>query len=79
MKTILLLHDEARRPTQLVAKRSACECPDRRNRRLSPPAIATAGDIRVQAVSSALLNRHRSFRFQCPRRNEVKHGIPNCI
>ena len=78
MKTILLLRDEARRPTQLL--RNAL--PPRshpRDRRLSPPATATAGVIRVQAVSSALLNRHRSFRFQCPRRNEVKHGIPNCI
>ena len=78
MKTILLLHDEARRPTQLL--QNAClRGSHPRNRRLSPAATATAGVIRVQAVSSALLNRHRSFRFQYRRRNEVKHGIPNCI
>ena len=78
MKTILLLHDEA------SSRRSCCETrclPSSQSARpkLSPAATATAGDIRVQAVSSALFNRHRSFRFQCPRRNEVKHGIPNCI
>ena len=65
MKTILLLQDEATQPKQLLRNmlptRSQSAKP-----KLSPPATATAGVIRVQAVASALLNRHRSFRFQCP-------------
>ena len=78
MKTILLLHDEATQPTQLLQNAVPARVPIREIETVAA-AIAIAGDIRGQAVSSALLNRHRSFRFQCPRRNEVKHGIPNCI
>ena len=36
MKTILLLHDEARRPTQLVAKRGACQAARSAKPKLSP-------------------------------------------
>ena len=51
MKTILLLHDEATRPTQLLRK--ACLPRSQSAKaKLSPAATATAGDIRVQAVSS---------------------------
>ena len=78
MKTILLLHDEATQPTQLLRNALPAKVPSAKPK-LSPVATATAGVIRVQAVPSALLNRHRSFRFQYRRRNEVKHGIPNSI
>ena len=79
MKTILLLHDEARRPTHLLQNAVRARAPIGEIEDCRRAAIATAGVIRVQAVSSVSLNRQRSFRFQCRRRNEVKHGIPNCI
>ena len=78
MKTILLLHDEARRPTDLLQNAVRARAPIGEIK-LSPPAIAIAGVIRARAVSNVSLNRHRTFRFQCRRRNEVTHGIPDCI
>ena len=52
MKTILLLHDEANQPKQLLRNALPDKSPSARPK-LSPRATATAGVIRVQAVSSA--------------------------
>ena len=78
MKTILLLHDEATQPKQLLRNALPDKVPVRETEAVAGCNCDRWG-IRVQAVSSALFNRHRRFRFQCQRRNEVKHGIPNCI
>ena len=66
MKTILLLHDEARRPTHLLQNAVRARAPIAEIETVTGCNCDRWG-IRVQAPSSALLNRHRSFRFQCPR------------
>ena len=79
MKTILLLHDEATTADAAVAKRAACQGPSPRDRSCRRLQLRPLGSSVSRLCRAQLLNRHRSFRFQCPRRNEVKHGIPDCI
>ena len=79
MKTICLLRDEATQPTQLLRNALPAKFPVRESESCRRLQLRSLGSSVCRAVSSALLNRHRSFRFQCARRNEVKHGIPDCI
>ena len=79
MKTILLLHDEATQPTQLLRNALPAKVPVRETEAVAGCNCDRWGHPCPGCVERIVLNRHRSFRFQCPRRNEVKHGVPNCI
>jgi hypothetical protein len=78
MKTILLLQDEARRPLQLLQNAMPAKVP-LRDTKVVAGCNSDRWGIRVLAVLNVLFKRKRSFRFHSPPRNEVKHGIPDCV
>ena len=79
MKTILLLHDEARRPTHLLQNAVPARVPIREIETVASCNCDRWGHPRPGCVERCCSTETGPSDFNTARRNEVTHGIPDCI